>query len=180
MDPDSLRKIIRTVKNWPKEGVNFYDICSILERPEAFAWTVEKLIQICLENRVEALVSPDARGFIWGSAVAFALRLPLHLARKPGKLPGEVFTESYEYEYSSSSISMQTGCELEGKRVMLIDDVLATGGTALAILKLLKSRFEIPAEHSCLSAVINLEFLGGRQRLQEKGVRVDALLNFNE
>jgi adenine phosphoribosyltransferase len=180
MDPDSLRKIIRTVKNWPKEGVNFYDICSILERPEAFAWTVEKLIQICLEKRVEALVSPDARGFIWGSAVAFALRLPLHLARKPGKLPGEVFTESYEYEYSSSSISMQTGCELEGKRVMLIDDVLATGGTALAILKLLKSRFEIPAEHLCLSAVINLEFLGGRQRLQEKGVRVDALLNFNE
>ena len=89
MDPDSLRKIIRTVKNWPKEGVNFYDICSIVERPEAFAWTVEQLIQICLENRVEALVSPDARGFIWGSAVAFALRLPLHLARKPGKLPGE-------------------------------------------------------------------------------------------
>lgn len=180
MDPDSLRKIIRTVKDWPKQGINFYDICSIVERPEAFAWTVERLIQLCVEHRVEALVSPDARGFLWGSAVAFALRLPLHLARKPGKLPGEVFTESYEYEYSSSSISMQTGCELEGKRVMLIDDVLATGGTALAILNLLRERFGIPSHHVFLSAVINLEFLGGRQRLQEKGVRVDALLNFNE
>jgi adenine phosphoribosyltransferase len=75
---------------------------------------------------------------------------------------------------------MQTGCELEGKRVMLIDDVLATGGTALAILNLLRERFGIPSHHVFLSAVINLEFLGGRQRLQEKGVRVDALLNFNE
>jgi adenine phosphoribosyltransferase len=180
MDPDSLRKIIRTVKDWPKEGINFYDICSIVERPEAFAWTVERLTHLCREHRIDALVSPDARGFIWGSAVAFALRLPLHLARKPGKLPGKVFTESYEYEYSASSISMQAGCELDGKRVMLIDDVLATGGTALALLALLKTKFEVPLDHIFLAAVINLEFLGGRQRLEENGVRVDALLNFNE
>lgn len=180
MDQDSLRKILRTVKDWPKAGINFYDICSIVERPDAFAWTVEQLVQLCVEHRIDALVSPDARGFLWGSAVAFALRLPLHLARKPGKLPGDVFTESYEYEYSSSSISMQTGCELKGKRVMLVDDVLATGGTALAILSLLKERFGISSHQVFLSAVINLEFLGGRQRLQEKGVHVNALLNFHE
>jgi adenine phosphoribosyltransferase len=180
MDTESLRKIIRTVKDWPKPGINFYDICSIIEEPDAFTWTVDQLVGHCARHRIEALVSPDARGFLWGSPVAFATRLPLHLARKPGKLPGQVFTEEYHYEYNSSSISIQAGSGLHDKRVMLIDDVLATGGTALAVINLLNRRFGVPPEKTFVAAVINLEFLGGRRRLQEAGTRVDALLDFHE
>jgi adenine phosphoribosyltransferase len=180
MDTESLRRIIRTVKDWPKPGVNFYDICSIIEEPDAFAWTVDQLAGQCARHRIDALVSPDARGFLWGSPVAFATHLPLHLARKPGKLPGQVFTEPYQYEYDSSSICMQVGCALQGKRVMLIDDVLATGGTALAVLNLLRRQFGVSTDQTFVTSVINLEFLGGRRRLQEAGTRVDALLNFHE
>jgi adenine phosphoribosyltransferase len=180
MNDDTLRKIIRTVPDWPKPGVNFFDICSIVEHPAAFAWTVNRFSVACGESDVEALVSPDARGFLWGSAVSFAMRLPLHLARKPGKLPGEIVTESYAYEYSETAISMQTGCELQGKRVMVLDDVLATGGTALAIVRLLCSHFGVRAENILVGAVISLEFLGGSRALKEAGVRVQALLEYHE
>lgn len=180
MNDNSLRKIIRTVPDWPKPGVNFFDICSIVEHPAAFAWTVNRLGVLCGENDSEAVVSPDARGFIWGSAVSYAMRLPLHLARKPGKLPGNIVTESYDYEYSQTSISMQAGCGLGGKRVILIDDVLATGGTALAIVRLLCGYFGAKPENIVVGAVISLEFLGGSRALQEAGVSVQALLKYHE
>jgi adenine phosphoribosyltransferase len=180
MNDSTLRSIIRTVPDWPKPGVNFFDICSIVEHPAAFSWTVNRLSVLCGENDTEALISPDARGFLWGSAVAYAMRLPLHLARKPGKLPGEVVTESYAYEYSESSISMQAECGLRGKRVMVLDDVLATGGTALAIVRLLCGHFGVLAADIVVGAVISLEFLGGRKVLQDAGVRVQSLLTYHE
>lgn len=180
MDNQTLRDLIRTVPDWPKPGVNFFDICSIVEHPEAFAWTVNRLAVLCGERDTEAIVCPDARGFLWGSAVAFATRLPLHLARKPGKLPGELVTQSYEYEYSTASISMQSGCALQGKRVMLIDDVLATGGTALAIVDILTGHFGLSAGQISVGAVINLCFLPGEKRLKERSIHVHALLDYHE
>ncbi len=180
MDNQSLRELIRTVPDWPKPGVNFYDICSIMERPEAFAWTVNLMEVLCGEREVQAIVCPDARGFLWGAAVGFGMRLPVHLARKPGKLPGKLVTQSYEYEYSSASISMQADSELRGKRVILIDDVLATGGTALAIVELLTSHFGVAAADITFSAVLNLKFLPGEARLRERGVEVRTLVDFHE
>ena len=176
MDSQSLRALIRTVPDWPKPGVNFFDICSIVEHPDAFQWTVSELTRFIQSVQIEAIVSPDARGFIWGAAVAFAARLPLHLARKPGKLPGETVSKSYQYEYAENSISMQANCNLHGKRVLIVDDVLATGGTALAIVSLLTSHFQLPAEHVGLANVINLAFLGGERRLRNRGIRVHSLL----
>jgi adenine phosphoribosyltransferase len=149
MDTQKLKNIIRTVPDWPKPGISFFDICPIVEHPEAFAWTVDQLSLLCAEQEMDAIVCPDARGFIWGAAVSYASKLPLHLARKPGKLPGKTITQSYNYEYAASSISMQESCDLQGKRVMIIDDVLATGGTAFAIVSLLKNYFQVPA-YSCL------------------------------
>ncbi len=180
MDNDKLRKIIRTVPDWPKPGVNFFDICSIVEEPAAFAWTVNRLAVACGAHDTSAIVSPDARGFLWGSAIAFSTKLPMHLARKPGKLPGEVVTQKYDYEYSSGSISLQAGSALSGKRVMIIDDVLATGGTALAIVDLLTSHFGVPAEDIHLGAVINLPFLGGATKLKERGIQITSLLDYHE
>jgi adenine phosphoribosyltransferase len=180
MDTTKLRNIIRTVQDWPKPGVNFFDICSILEQPDAFAWTVNQMAVTCGSFDAGALVSPDARGFLWGSAVAFATRLPLYLARKPGKLPGNLVTQNYDYEYSSASISLQAESPLAGKRVLLVDDVLATGGTALAIVDLLIQHFHIPARDIQIAAVINLKFLGGEARLTQRGVSVTALLDYHE
>lgn len=180
MDNDKLRNLIRTVNDWPKPGVNFFDICSIVEKPDAFAWTVNRLAVACGTFDATAIVSPDARGFLWGAPVAYATKLPLHLARKPGKLPGNVFTQTYDYEYDSASISLQSESALEGKRVMLIDDVLATGGTALAIVELLTQHFRIPPEDIQVATVINLTFLGGAQRLTERGVCVTSLLDYHE
>lgn len=180
MDNAKLRDLIRTVNDWPKPGVNFFDICSILERPEAFAWTVNRLAVECGAFDATAIVSPDARGFLWGSAVAYATKLPLHLARKPGKLPGNVVTQTYDYEYASASISLQSASALADKRVLLIDDVLATGGTALALVDLLTRHFDLPPEHIRVATVINLDFLCGAQRLKERGISVTSLLDYHE
>ena len=180
MDNTKLRNLIRSVTDWPKPGVNFFDICSIVEQPDAFAWTVNRLAVACGAFDATAIVCPDARGFLWGSAVAYATKLPLHLARKPGKLPGKLVTQTYEYEYDSASISLQWESALAGKRVMLVDDVLATGGTALAIVDLLTGHFALPPENIQVGAVINLAFLGGETRLKARGVSVASLLDYHE
>ena len=180
MDHLQLRLLLRSIPDWPKPGVNFFDICSIVENPQAFSWTVDLLVDASKTYGASAIVCPDARGFLWGSAVAYAAKLPLHLARKPGKLPGNLVTQSYDYEYSSASICLQADAALQGKKVLLVDDVLATGGTALAIVDLLTGHFGIPAEHIQLGTVINLVFLGGADRLKERGVSVTSLLDYHE
>jgi adenine phosphoribosyltransferase len=117
---------------------------------------------------------------LWGSPVAFANGLPLHLARKPGKLPGKVVTQNYAYEYATASISMQADCPLAGRNVLLLDDVLATGGTALAVVDLLTGHFGVSPSLIVMAAVLNLEFLPGKKRLLERGVRVETLLDCHE
>ena len=180
MDHQTLRSLIRTVPDWPKPGVCFFDICSILENPEAFAWTVREFNALCSRESTQAIVSPDARGFLWGSPVAFATGLPLHLARKPGKLPGKLVTQHYDYEYATGAISMQADCALSDKRVLLLDDVLATGGTALAVVDLLLSHFNLEPGQISVAAVLNLKFLPGESRLLERGIRVHSILDYHE
>jgi adenine phosphoribosyltransferase len=180
MDQQTLRSLIRTVPDWPKPGICFFDICSIVENPAAFGWTVREFNTLCARNAIQAVVSPDARGFLWGSAVAFSNGLPLHLARKPGKLPGEVVTQTYDYEYATTSICMQAGCALAGRNVLLLDDVLATGGTALAVVDLLTGHFKVSPAQITVAAVLNLKFLPGEDRLLERGVGVSSLLDYNE
>ena len=180
MDKNLLRSLIRSYTDWPTPGVNFFDICSITERPDAFIWTVNELAQMCDRQETEAIVSPDARGFLWGAAVACARSLPLHLARKPGKLPGELVSQSYDYEYSSAQICLQADSPLREKRVMIIDDVLATGGTALAIVDLLNGHFEVPSSRIQIGTVLNLKFLPGESRLAARGVNVNSLLDYHE
>ena len=180
MDQQTLRTLIRTVPDWPKPGICFFDICSIVEHPEAFNWTVRQFNALCTQHTIEAIVSPDARGFLWGSPVAFSTGLPLHLARKPGKLPGAVVTQSYDYEYATASISMQAHCALAGRNVLLLDDVLATGGTALAVVDLLTSHFGVAPSQITVAAVLNLKFLPGESRLLERGIRVQSLLDYHE
>jgi len=173
-----LKQVIRTVDDFPKPGVKFLDVTSILENPEAFRRTINWLIKLAAIHEIESIIAIDARGFIWAGAVANELRCPLHLARKPGKLPGNIVTNTYDTEYSTASLSMLKDVRIQGP-VMVIDDILATGGTLNAVGELLKNEFLIPPEKQIHAVLVNLDFLPGKEFLISKGFTVEHLLNFD-
>lgn len=173
-----LKQVIRTVDDFPKPGVKFLDVASILENPEAFRRTVNWLIKLAAIYQIESIIAIDARGFIWGGAVANELHCPLHLARKPGKLPGKVVTKEYDTEYSTASLSMLKDIKINGP-VLIIDDILATGGTLNAVGKLLQEEFQIKAENQVHAVIANLDFLPGKKFLTNQGYTVEHLINFD-
>ena len=172
-----LKNIIRTVDNFPKPGIQFLDVTSILENPEAFRRTVNWFTKITAIHQIESIVAIDARGFIWGGAVASELQIPLYLARKPGKLPGNVITQTYDTEYSTASLSMLKDVYIQGP-VLVIDDILATGGTLNAVGKLLELGWKIKPNDQVHAVIANLDFLPGKQFLTDRGYRLEYLLNY--
>ncbi len=165
---------VRTVMNFPELGINFFDVTSILEKPEVFAYTVKQLEHIAVTNEIESIVAIDARGFIWAGAIADRLRCPLFLARKPGKLPGEVATNEYKTEYSTASLSMIKEHEIKGP-VLVVDDILATGGTLKATGQLLKDNWNIEPSQQVHCVLIELGFLDGRKILEQEGYLVKSI-----
>lgn len=166
---------VRTVKDFPKPGINFFDVTSILENPMVFSYSIRQIEKIAADYEIDSIVGIDARGFIWASAVADRLKCPLHLARKPGKLPGELVTKEYQTEYSTASLSMIKAHTIKGK-VMVIDDILATGGTLKAVGDLLTENWNISPEHQVHCVLIDLSFLPGRNLLEESGYIVKSLV----
>jgi len=173
-----LKQVIRTVDNFPKPGIQFLDVTSILENPEAFRRTVNWLIKLAAVHQIESIVAIDARGFIWGGAVASELQIPLYLARKPGKLPGNVIIQTYDTEYSTASLSMLKNVYIQGP-VLVIDDILATGGTLNAVGKLLEAGWKIKPDDQIHAVIANLDFLLGKKFLTDQGYIVEHLLNFD-
>lgn len=169
-----LKQIIRTVDDFPKPGVKFLDVTSILEDPVAFRQTVKWFCKQAANYNVESIVAVDARGFIWAGAVADELRIPLFLARKPGKLPGIVVTKSYETEYSTASLSMLKNSAISGP-VMVIDDIIATGGTLDAVGELLSEHWDIPPNKQIHTALVGLSFLPGMSKLAKSGYNVTCI-----
>jgi len=173
-----LKNIIRTVDNFPNPGIQFLDVTSILENPEAFRRTVNWFIKLAAVHQVESIVAIDARGFIWGGAIASELQIPLYLARKPGKLPGNVITQKYDTEYSTASLSMLKDVKIKGP-VLVIDDILATGGTLNAVGKLLELGWNIKPNNQIHAVIANLDFLPGKKFLNNQGYTVENLVNFD-
>ena len=174
-----LTKILRTVPDFPIKGVMFKDISSILEDPIAFKYTVDKIVAYCRSVRATQIVAPDARGFLWGAPVALALGIPLHIVRKPGKLPGRVKTYSYILEYGSETLEMLDSVKFEyTDRICIIDDVSATGGTANAMVELIKQAGGFDINYAC---VIDLTFLQGTAKLTDYcGIDTFSVLEVNE
>ncbi len=163
MSDMNLKKVIRSVPDFPVEGVMYKDVTSILENPEAFDYSVELIIQYCESNIITDIVAPDARGFLWAAPVARELGIPLHMVRKPGKLPPPVRSKSYDYEYASGTLEMKADAPLNANsNVCIIDDVSATGGTALAIVDLLRTYAVVDMSYAC---VIDIASLGGTASL---------------
>lgn len=175
MSPSELKQLIRTVPDFPKAGVRFRDITTLIGHAQGFAASVEHLATRARDVGAQAIAGMEARGFIFGAAVAAQLDLGFVPVRKPGKLPVASIGIDYALEYGSDRLELDPDAVTAGQRVVIVDDLIATGGTALAAAQLLR-RAGASVEHALF--VIDLPDLGGARKLSEAGVGVQALMQF--
>ena len=172
---DLIKSSIKSIPNYPKEGIIFRDITSLLEVPAAFKATIDLIVEQYRDKGITKVLGTESRGFIFGAPVALALGLPFELVRKPKKLPRETISQSYQLEYGQDTLEIHVDAISEGDNVLIIDDLLATGGTVEATVKLVQ-RLGGVVKHAAF--VINLPELGGEKRLNNLGVDCYTLVNF--
>lgn len=174
---DYLRQHIRTVPDWPAPGVQFRDITPLLQDPQVFRVLIDAFVQRYMQRaqRPDMVAGLDARGFILGAVVAYELGVGFVPIRKKGKLPFTTVEETYELEYGSATVELHTDAVHPGERVLLIDDLIATGGTMMAGKKLLE---KLGAEVVEGASIVNLPELGGAERLQQAGLNLYTLVDF--
>jgi len=170
---EALKAVIRDVPDFPKPGIVFKDITPLLKSPQSFRRSVELLAGLCAEWGAETVVAIESRGFILGSAVADRLGLGFVPVRKPGKLPWRTVRQSYALEYGSDALEMHEDALRRGERVVVVDDVLATGGTARATGELVT---QLGAQLTGYAFLVELGFLNGRARLA--GFEVESLIRY--
>ena len=179
-DPLNLKKFIRTVNNFPIDGIVFRDITSLIETPEAFIKTCDELTKITKEFNAEIVASIESRGFIFAGTIARDLGLPFVLARKPGKLPNETFQKSFNLEYGSTSVEIQKNTNIgKGQKIVIVDDLVATGGTAIACAELLTENFNVRNEDILILSIIDLTDLGGSKLIKEKGFSIKTIVDYD-
>ena len=172
---DLIKSSIKSIPNYPKEGIIFRDITTLLEVPAAFKATIDLIVEQYRDKGITKVLGTESRGFIFGAPVALALGLPFELVRKPEKLPRETISQSYQLEYGQDTLEMHIDAISEDDNVLIIDDLLATGGTVEATVKLVQ-RLGGVVKHAAF--VINLPELGGEKRLNNLGVDCYTLVNF--
>ncbi len=171
---DELKKYIRSVQDFPKKGINFYDITTLLQDPTGFNIALELMEKYIVSKNPSKLVCIESRGFIFGAALCNRLELGFIPARKPGKLPSETIAEEYELEYGTDKIEMHTDAVSAGDRIVIVDDLLATGGTMESVCKLVE---RLDGEVVGISTVIDLNFLPWREKL--KKYDIDYLISYD-
>jgi len=170
-----IRDSIGSIPDYPKPGIIFRDITPLLQNPDAFRLTINTLKQRYAEQGITQIAAVEARGFIFGSALAYAMGCGVTLLRKPGKLPGKVTRQNYELEYGSDELQMHENALTESDLVLIVDDLLATGGTVVAASQLIKSSGADVVE---AAFVVSLPELGGEDKLQQAGVACYTLCQF--
>jgi len=171
----NLADAIRAIPDYPRPGIMFRDITTLLADARAFRQTVDELVQPFAGTKIDKVVGIEARGFILGGAVAHQLSAGFVPLRKKGKLPHATRAVEYALEYGDDVMEMHLDAVLEGERVMVVDDLIATGGTALAAIELLT---QARAHIAAAAFVVDLPELGGAARLRAAGVRVSTLVEF--
>lgn len=172
---EPLKKLIREVPNFPKPGILFYDITTLLKDKLGLAMLIDALAEHYLNSKIDLVLGMEARGFIFAPALAYRLNAGFVPVRKPGKLPAATTKYDYALEYGTNTLEIHKDAIEKGQRVIIVDDLLATGGTAEATTKLAAS---LGAEIAGLSFVVELDFLHGRDKL--KGFDVFSLLHYDK
>jgi len=172
---DYLRHHIRTVADWPAPGVQFRDITPLLQNPKVFRVLIDAFVHRYMDRRPDVVAGLDARGFILGAVVAYELNVGFVPIRKKGKLPFTTVAETYELEYGSATVELHTDAVKAGDRVLLVDDLIATGGTMMAGKKLLEKLGATVIEGA---AIVDLPELGGSDRLRASGLPLFTLVDF--
>ncbi len=174
-----LKDSIRTVPNFPIDGIQFRDITSLIENPESFNKSLIDLTAFCMMVKATKIVGIESRGFVFGSPIARDMEVPFIMARKPGKLPNDTYSKSFDLEYGSTSLEIQKNTDIfGGDEVVIIDDLIATGGTALACADLIHEHWNVSKDNITILAVIDLPNLGGSAIIQDSGYEVHTLVEF--
>lgn len=172
---DHLKKMIREVPDFPKKGILFYDITTLLKDKVGFATLIDALSEHYLNEKIDTVLAIEARGFIFGPALAYRLNAGFVPIRKPGKLPAETVRLTYDLEYGQDTLEIHKDAIKPGQRVIIVDDLLATGGTANACARLAKS---LGADIAGMGFVVELDFLNGREKFD--GTEVFSLLHYDK
>jgi adenine phosphoribosyltransferase len=171
---DDLKRYIREVPDFPKPGINFYDITTLLKDPTALRMTVDRFAWLFSGgHRVDKVVGIESRGFMFGPSLAYSLNAGFVPVRKPGKLPAEKVSQSYELEYGTDRLEMHADAVGPGERVLVVDDVIATGGTAVATARMVEAA---GASVLGFGFIVELTFLAGRAKLE--GYEVESLIRY--
>lgn len=173
---DYIKSHIRTVSNWPQPGIEFRDITPLLQDPKVFRVLIDVFVHRYMDAQLDFVAGMDARGFILGSVVAYELNLGFVPIRKKGKLPFTTVSEEYELEYGSATVELHTDACKAGDRVLLIDDLIATGGTMMAGKKLLNRLGAIVVEGA---VIVDLPDLGGSKLIESSGLPLFKLCDFS-
>lgn len=170
-----IKSKIRTIPNFPKEGIMFRDVTTLLKDPEGLKLTIDQLVDRYKDDEIDVIVGIEARGFILGAAMAYKMGKGFIPIRKKGKLPGETYSQDYQLEYGVDTIEVHTDAIEKGQRVLLVDDLLATGGTILGAISLVEKTGGIVVE-SCF--IVDLPDLGGSEKLKKAGYNYYCLTDF--
>lgn len=162
-----LKKVIREIPDFPKPGVNFKDISTLIKNGPAFRYTIDSMASHFKNAGPDIIVGPESRGFVIGAPVAYQLGCGFIMVRKPGKLPAQVEQACYELEYGKDSLEMHRDAIIPGQKVLIVDDLLATGGTIMAVADLVK---KLGGHILGFAFIIELDFLKGRQKLADYDV----------
>ena len=171
----NLKDYIRSIPDYPKKGILFRDITTLIKNPEAFNFAIDKIVDISKKVKFDKIAAIESRGFVFASAVSYKLKKPLIMMRKKNKLPAERYSVDFELEYGNATLEIHKDSILNNEKVIIIDDLIATGGTAEAAAKLVEiSKGTV----SGFIFVINLFDLGGCDHLKKKGYQVENLMDF--
>lgn len=171
----TIKSLIRTIPHYPKQGVQFRDITTLLKDPLGLKVTIDELYKRYVDQRIDKVVGIESRGFMVGTPLAYRLGVGFVPVRKGGKLPAETLGHDYELEYGSNRVEIHKDAIEKGERVLLVDDLIATGGTAIATAALIE---KLGGELVECAFIIDLISLGGRDRLEAKGHKMFALCEF--
>lgn len=171
----NLKSKIRVIEDFPQQGISFKDITTLMKDSQAFKKAVELIVEDLKDKEVDYIAGPEARGFLLGTAVAYSLGVGFIPIRKPGKLPGETISNEYKLEYGTNTLEIHRDAVEKGKRIAIVDDLLATGGTIASAAKLIESLGGIVV---AMEFLIELEYLNGRKNIQN--YHINSLVKYHK